>query len=109
MQTIFRLTRAFVAAVLLAAPGLAAQQVTGRVMDQRSGQPLAAVQVFIAGSGIGALSQQNGRYLLVTAAVLAEAEAIFPACVALKVDPDAPAGDDPYADPQYRVPDDLVW
>jgi uncharacterized protein YaiL (DUF2058 family) len=53
--------------------------------------------------------QQNGRYLLVTAALLAEAEAIFPACVALKVDPDAPAGDDPYADPQYQVPDDLVW
>ena len=53
--------------------------------------------------------QQNGRYLLVTAAILSEAEAIFPACVALKVDPDAPAGDDPYADPQYQVPDDLVW
>lgn len=53
--------------------------------------------------------QQNGRYLLVTAALLAEAEAIFPACVALKVDPDAPAGEDPYADPQYQVPDDLVW
>ena len=53
--------------------------------------------------------QQNGRYLLVTAALLAEAEAIFPACVALKVDPDAPAEDDPYADPQYQVPDDLVW
>ncbi|NDK37275.1 DUF2058 family protein [Pseudoxanthomonas gei] len=53
--------------------------------------------------------QQNGRYLLVTAALLAEAEALFPACVALKVDPDAPAGEDPYADPQYQVPDDLVW
>ncbi|HEY5972696.1 MAG TPA: DUF2058 family protein [Pseudoxanthomonas sp.] len=53
--------------------------------------------------------QQNGRYLLVTAALLAEAEGIFPACVALKVDPDAPAEDDPYADPQYQVPDDLVW
>ena len=53
--------------------------------------------------------QQNGRYLLVPAALLAEAEALFPACVALKVDPDAPAGDDPYADPQYQVPDDLVW
>ena len=25
------------------------------------------------------------------------------------VDPDAPAGDDPYADPKYQVPDDLVW
>ena len=53
--------------------------------------------------------QQNGRYLLVTAALLAEAESIFPACVALKVDPDAPAEDDPYVDPQYQVPDDLVW
>lgn len=53
--------------------------------------------------------QQNGRYLLVSSAVLAEAEAIFAPAVALKVDPNAPAGDDPYADPQYQVPDDLVW
>lgn len=61
--------------------------------------------------------QLNGRYLLVEASVLAEVEVIFAAAVALKslprtrsgVDPEAPAGDDPYADPQYRVPDDLVW
>lgn len=53
--------------------------------------------------------QQNGRYLLVTAQVLAEAETIFAPSVALKVDPDAPAEADPYADPKYRVPDDLVW
>lgn len=53
--------------------------------------------------------QQNGRYVLVTAAVLAEAEAVFAPSVALKVDPNAPAGEDPYADPQYQVPDDLVW
>ena len=53
--------------------------------------------------------QLNGRYLLVEAAVLAEAEAVFPAALALKVDPSAPAGDDPYADPRYQVPDDLVW
>jgi uncharacterized protein YaiL (DUF2058 family) len=53
--------------------------------------------------------QQNGRYLLVTAAVLTEAESIFAPAVALKVDPDAPAENDPYADPQYQVPDDLVW
>ena len=44
-----------------------------------------------------------------TAADLAEVESIFPAAVALKVDPDAPAGEDPYADPKYQVPDDLVW
>ena len=53
--------------------------------------------------------QQNGRYLLVTAELLAEAEKVFAPAVALKVDPDAPAEDDPYADPRYQVPDDLVW
>lgn len=53
--------------------------------------------------------QDGGRYLLVDAATLAEAEAIFPAAIALKVDPDAPADSDPYADPRFQVPDDLVW
>ena len=53
--------------------------------------------------------QQGGRYLLVTAQVLAEAEAIFAPAVALRVDPGAPAEDDPYADPRFQVPDDLVW
>ena len=53
--------------------------------------------------------RQNGRYLLVTSDVLAEAEAIFAAAVALKVDPNATAEEDPYADPKYQVPDDLVW
>ena len=53
--------------------------------------------------------QQDGRYLLVTAALLAEAEAIFAPAVALKIDPNAPAEADPYADPQYQVPDDLSW
>ncbi|MCC7635496.1 DUF2058 domain-containing protein [Stenotrophomonas rhizophila] len=53
--------------------------------------------------------QQNGRYLLVTAAVLDEAEAIFAPSVALRVDPNATVEEDPYADPAYQVPDDLVW
>lgn len=53
--------------------------------------------------------QSAGRYQLVTAAVLSEAEALFAPAVALKVDPDVPAQDDPYADPKYRVPDDLIW
>ena len=53
--------------------------------------------------------QVDGRYLLVTAALLAEAEAVFAPAVALKVDPNAAPGDDPYADPMYQVPDDLVW
>ncbi|MCK7594858.1 DUF2058 domain-containing protein [Pseudomarimonas salicorniae] len=53
--------------------------------------------------------QDNGRYLLVSAEHLAEAERIFAEAVALKVDPNAPAADDPYADPKYQIPDDLVW
>ena len=53
--------------------------------------------------------QMDGRYLLVTAELMAQAEQVFAPAVALKVDPDAPAGDDPYADPKYQVPDDLVW
>ncbi len=53
--------------------------------------------------------QLNGRYLLVTSATLAEAESVFPQSVALKVDPNAPVEQDPYADPRYQVPDDLVW
>ncbi|MCJ0824917.1 DUF2058 family protein [Luteimonas sp. 50] len=53
--------------------------------------------------------QLDGRYLLVEAALLAQAEAIFAAAVALKVDAAAPVQDDPYADPRFQVPDDLVW
>jgi uncharacterized protein YaiL (DUF2058 family) len=53
--------------------------------------------------------QLDGRYVLVDAATLQLAEDTFASAVALRVDPDAPAGDDPYADPQYQVPDDLVW
>ena len=52
--------------------------------------------------------QLDGRYVLVDAALLAQAEAIFAPAIALKVDP-AAAVDDRYADPQYQVPDDLVW
>lgn len=68
-----------------------------------------AAQLAALNAGELGVVQQNGRYLLVEAAVLAEAEAIFPAAVALKVDPDAPAEEDPYADPKYQVPDDLIW
>ena len=64
-----RVITPFVAALLLLAPSLGAQQVTGRVTNSQTGAPLAAVQVFIAGSGLGALSQQNGRYLLLNVPV----------------------------------------
>jgi uncharacterized protein YaiL (DUF2058 family) len=52
--------------------------------------------------------QLDGRYVLVDAALLVQAEEIFLPAIALKVDPAASA-EDPYADPRYQVPDDLVW
>src|SRR5262245_16996524 len=69
MQSIHRPRSLLVAALLLIAPGIQAQQITGRVVDQGNGQPMAAVQISIAGTGIGALSQQTGRYLLLNVPV----------------------------------------
>ena len=60
-------------------------------------------------SGELGVVQSNGRYLLVTAAVLVEARGIFPEAIALEVDPNAPSTGEEYGDPQYTVPDDLVW
>jgi uncharacterized protein YaiL (DUF2058 family) len=68
-----------------------------------------AVQLRALNAGELGVVQLNGRYCLVTAADLAEAEAIFAPSVALRIDPQAPAEGDPYADPKFQVPDDLVW
>jgi uncharacterized protein YaiL (DUF2058 family) len=53
--------------------------------------------------------QLDGRYLLVEAAVARDVHALLPSLVALLVDPHAPQADDPYADPKFAVPDNLVW
>jgi len=68
-----------------------------------------AAQLAALNAGELGVVQLNGRYLLVTAELLAQSEAVFAASGALKVDPNAPAEEDPYADPQFQVPDDLVW
>ena len=68
-----------------------------------------AEQLKALNAGALGVLQLDGRYLLVDAQTLAQAEAIFAPAVALKVDPAAPAAEDPYADPRYQVPDDLVW
>jgi uncharacterized protein YaiL (DUF2058 family) len=52
--------------------------------------------------------QLDGRYVQIDASLLAQAEEIFAPAIALKVDPAASA-EDPYADPRYQIPDDLVW
>jgi uncharacterized protein YaiL (DUF2058 family) len=68
-----------------------------------------AEQLRALNAGELGVAQLNGRYQLLTLADLDEVARIFPAAVALRVDPDAPAEDDPYQDPKYQVPDDLVW
>ena len=68
-----------------------------------------AEQLKALNDGALGVVQNNGRYLLVDAATLAQAEAIFADAVALRIDPQAPVEDDPYADPRFQVPDDLTW
>src|SRR5688572_28275086 len=62
MQPISRLSIGLLLMLLLA-PRASAQQITAWITSQ-AGEGLAAVPVFTAGSVIGALTQQNGRYLL---------------------------------------------
>ena len=54
------------AALLITAPVLSAQTgtIVGRVTDEQTGQTIAAAQVFIPALDLGALTQQNGSYLL---------------------------------------------
>ena len=63
-----RVPRALVFLALLLVPSvLSAQQsgrITGRVVNAATNRPLAGVQVFIPPTGIGNLTDQDGRYLL---------------------------------------------
>lgn len=68
-----------------------------------------ADQLKLVNAGDLGVVQQGGRYHLVTPAHAREANELLPGVLALLVDPNAPPQDDIYADPQYQVPDDLVW
>ncbi len=59
--------------------------------------------------GLLGVVQLDGRYLIVPAELSLKVKELLPAIVALLVDPTAPPSDDPYSDPLYQVPDDLVW
>lgn len=59
--------------------------------------------------GVLGLVQLDGRYLIVNADIADQVKLLLPSIVALQIDPNAPASDDPYSDPLYQVPDDLVW
>ena len=68
-----------------------------------------AAQLKALNAGALGVVQLDGRYLLVESEWLEQAEAIFAPAIALRVDPQASPAEDPYADPLYQVPDDLVW
>lgn len=68
-----------------------------------------ADQLKALNAGELAVVQLDGRYLLVALETAGAVEALLPSLVALRVDPNAPPADDPYSDPQYQVPDDLIW
>ncbi len=59
--------------------------------------------------GVLGLVQLDGRYLIVNPDIADQVKLLLPSIVALQIDPNAPASDDPYSDPLYQVPDDLVW
>jgi outer membrane receptor for ferrienterochelin and colicin len=59
---------ATLAVLLLVAAPLHAQgagKITGVVTDASTGAPLAGVQVYLEGTGRGALTQENGRYFII--------------------------------------------
>ncbi len=49
-------------------PSTAAGRIVGRVVDQSTSQPLSGVQVYLAGSEQGAITDVNGRYLILRVA-----------------------------------------
>jgi len=58
------------AACLIPSEALGQQQtgqITGQVTDARSGAPLAQVQVYIEGTGLGGLTRADGRYTIMNA------------------------------------------
>lgn len=66
-------------------------------------------QLSAVNAGELAVVQLDGRYLLVSVEHAAAVEVLLPSLLALRVDPSEPVVSDPYDDPKYQVPDDLVW
>jgi TonB-dependent SusC/RagA subfamily outer membrane receptor len=59
----------FVMVALSAIPAQAQQaggRIVGMVTDAQSGQPLGEVQVYLPGTGLGALTRANGRFIILT-------------------------------------------
>ena len=68
-----------------------------------------AEQLQLLHNGSLGVVQHKGSLHLLTREHVVEAAGIFAPSLALLVDPDAPVADDPYAKPEFQVPDDLIW
>lgn len=66
-------------------------------------------QLIAVNAGELGVVQQGGRYHLVSVENARAANELLPGVLALLVDPNAPREEEAYSDPQYQVPDDLVW
>ena len=67
MSSKVRTLLALAAALVLGAPLAAAAQtgsITGRVVNEQTGEPMSGVQVSIQGTNVGALSTANGQFII---------------------------------------------
>ncbi len=66
-------------------------------------------QLKAVNAGELAVAVHQGRYHLIAAPAAKELSEFWPEALVVMVDPNSPHPSDEYADPRYRVPDDLVW
>lgn len=68
-----------------------------------------AEQLKLLNDGTLGVVQNKGHMHLLTREEVERAGEIFAPSIALLVDPNEPVADDPYAKPEFQVPDDLIW
>ncbi len=68
-----------------------------------------AEQLLALNAGELAVVQQAGKYCLVDVAIAMQIKALIPSLLALHCDGTEQTSGDEYIEPQYQVPDDLIW
>jgi uncharacterized protein YaiL (DUF2058 family) len=68
-----------------------------------------AEQLLAVNAGELAVVQHMGKFCIVDTALALQVQALIPALLALHCDGTEQAVSEEYADPQFTVPDDLIW
>jgi uncharacterized protein YaiL (DUF2058 family) len=68
-----------------------------------------AGQLIALNAGELAVVQQAGKFCLVETAIALQIKALIPALLALHCDGTEQNNNDDYIEPQFQVPDDLIW